>query len=631
MTIARRVSTLLASLPLRRMALAILMLCGIAGPLRAAQEEARVLMLYGLDPYISAFLAMDKAMRESLSTKTDRPVSFYPEVLDSQRFAINSLEPAIADLLAKKYSALRIDVVVAVSRTALDFFERYGERIWPGAKVVYVGFLGYESRPLTLPAGAFAVLSYLDAAGTIGIARRLQPEARRMIVVSGVAEIDRTGEQQAREALAKMHEQAPVEFLSGLPQAELLARLAAVPPDSSVIFLTQFRDRDGRPYDSLELLRAAAAASRAPVYGTAEPYIGAGAVAGSVASYESRGRLVGKQVRRALADEPPDPGGAVLAAPNRCVADAHTLQRLSMDAGRLQGDCEIRFADVPAWRHYWWQITLALAVIAAQMALIVALLSQRRGRRIAEQAVEQQRFQLAHALRLQIAVQLTGSIAHEINQPLGAILSNADAADLILASGADRREELRQILGDVRRDGLRASKVIDRLRKLLAKHKVERNSVNVNELLREVEALLVTEAKRRRVALEILPAAPDLAVFGDRVQFQQVLINLVLNAFDAAAGMPDSRRTVTLSAEGVPGGAVIHVRDRGRGIAPEELPRLFEPFFTTKDNGMGLGLAISRSLVESHGGRLWAGNNENGGAVFHVQLLSSSAAGAMPI
>jgi len=608
--------------------MAALALCCIAVPLHAAEEEARVLMLYGLDPYLPPFLAMDKAMRANLASETDRRVIFFSESLDSQRFAMETLERELAALLEKKYGALRIDVVVAISRTALDFFQRHGEQLWPGARVVFVGFLGYEFKPSALPPGASAVLSILDVAGTIDIARRLQPDARRIVVVSGVAEVDRRAEQQAREALAKLDERVPGDFLSGLPLPELEARVAAEPPDSIVIYLAQFRDRDGRPYEPHEVLRAIVKTSRAPVYGAAETLLGLGAVAGSVASYETRGRLIGEQVRRALAGGPPDPSHTVLAAPNRCVADARALQRWSLDAGRLPSGCEIRFKDVPIWRQYWWQIALTLAIVAGQAMLIVALFSQRRKRRLAEQAEQAHRAELARASRLAIAGELTGAIAHEINQPLGAILSNADAGDLLLDSGMDRRDELRAILADIRRDDQRASEVIQRLRDLLGNQKFERKEFDLNEVVSDLESIMRAEARRRGVVLEIRRAPETLAIMADPIQIQQVLINLVLNAMDAVADESEARRTVVVSVAKGEGGAVLAVRDRGRGIAPEYRTKLFESFFTTKRDGMGIGLSITRTIVEAHGGRVWVESGPGEDTVFQVALPLAFANGA---
>ena len=613
---------------LTRALMAALVLCCFPGPLHAAEEDAHVLMLYGLDPYLAPFLVMDKAVRETLAGENHGRVIFFSESLDSQRFAMEPLEPELVALLAKKYSALHIEVVVAVSRTALDFFVRHGERIWPGARVVYVGFLGYEFGPSGLPPGASAVVSILDVAGTIDIARRLQPDARRIVLVGGVSEIDRQAERQARDALAKLDVRVPVEFLLGLPLPELLVRVAAEPPGSIIIYLAQFRDREGRPYEPHDVLRAIIEKSRAPVYGAAETLIGLGVVAGSVASYESRGRLIGEQVRQALAGGPPDPNRIVLAAPNRCVADARALGRWSLAPGLLPGDCEIRFADVPIWRKYWWQIVLTLTIVAGQAALITGLLVQRRRRHLAEEAEQSQRAALARAARLATAGELTGAIAHEINQPLGAILTNVDTADIMLDSGRDRREELRTILADIRRDDLRASEVIQRLRDLLGKQKLERKQFDLNEVVSDLGSIMRAEAKRRGVSLETRLAPETLAIMGDRIQIQQVLINLVLNAMDAMHDLSEDRRVVVVSVAMGERGAVLAVRDRGQGIAPEHRAKLFDSFFSTKPNGMGLGLSITRTIVEAHGGRIRVDSSPEAGTVFEVELPSASASRA---
>jgi signal transduction histidine kinase len=196
----------------------------------------------------------------------------------------------------------------------------------------------------------------------------------------------------------------------------------------------------------------------------------------------------------------------------------------------------------------------------------------------------------------------------------------------MLASGADRREALRAILADIRRDDLRASEVIRRLRALLAKQEDERQPLDLNGAMRDVTAILGGDARRRGMTLDIQPAAIAATVVGDRVQIQQVLINLLLNAMDAMADMPEDRRTVNLSVETDAGGVAFAVRDRGRGIAPEHLPQLFDSFFTTKQKGMGLGLSITRTIVEAHGGRIWAENAPGRGAVFHVTFPAARGA-----
>jgi len=239
-------------------------------------------------------------------------------------------------------------------------------------------------------------------------------------------------------------------------------------------------------------------------------------------------------------------------------------------------------------------------------------------RRRAEVETQELRQELAHASRVTMLGQLASTLAHEINQPLGAILRNAEAAELFLKMVPPDLEEVQAILADIRKDDHRAGGVIDRMRSLLRRRPLESEPMEIAGLVGEVAALMRGDAAARHVTLET--SVPDglPAVRGDRVQIQQVLLNLILNAMDA---MPDGERLVTVCARLDGAGTVeIAVSDTGPGIPPDQAGRLFDPFFTTKPQGMGIGLAISRTIIEAHGGSIRAENNAERGATFRVTL-----------
>jgi len=239
----------------------------------------------------------------------------------------------------------------------------------------------------------------------------------------------------------------------------------------------------------------------------------------------------------------------------------------------------------------------------------------------AELASQRHRSELAHAGRVHVLGQLSSALAHELNQPLGAILSNTEAAELFLQSDTPSLEEIRAILGDIRKDDQRASDVIRRMRALLQRHEMESVPLSPAELIEDSIALARPDAVARRVKMEsdIAPAVPT--VRGDRVQLEQVLLNLLLNGMDALQGCPvEHRRLLVRAQRGADHSVEFAVTDSGPGIAVDKLDRLFESFYSTKPKGMGLGLSISRTIVEAHHGRLWAENNPEGGATFRFTL-----------
>ncbi len=241
--------------------------------------------------------------------------------------------------------------------------------------------------------------------------------------------------------------------------------------------------------------------------------------------------------------------------------------------------------------------------------------------------MQQLHAELAHSGRISTMGQLASALAHELSQPLGAILRNAEAAELLIEQEPHDLAELRAILTDIRTDDQRAGGVIDRMRALLKRRNFERTPVQIVDMIGEVVGLIRSDALQRKIQLDV-ELAPNLPpVLGDRIQLQQVLLNLALNGMDAMKDQPPERRRLLLQARRSERAVIeVLVRDLGPGIPAPNLRRLFEPFFTTKPNGMGMGLAVSKTIIEAHQGTIRADNQPEGGACFCFTLPVANAA-----
>jgi two-component system, LuxR family, sensor kinase FixL len=242
-----------------------------------------------------------------------------------------------------------------------------------------------------------------------------------------------------------------------------------------------------------------------------------------------------------------------------------------------------------------------------------------------EAEMAQQRSELAHLSRAAMLGEISGSLAHELNQPLAAILSNAQAAQRFLAQDPGDLREVRAILQDIVDDDKRAGEVIRRLRALLRKEGIEHHPVDVNEVVLDVLRIMRSDLVNRNVTVstQLAPALPQ--VTGDRVQLQQVMLNLVINGCDAVEASRTQDRQLTVRTALVDGHIEVAVADRGKGIGPADLERVFQPFVTTKADGMGLGLAVCRTIVTAHAGRIWAARNADAGMTFHFTVPVSRA------
>jgi signal transduction histidine kinase len=601
--------------------LLILNLAGTGAAGQAPEPVQRVLVLYSDERLLPANIIMDETIRAAFAVGTNNRVEFYSEFLDVARFQGEEQQRRQRDFFRDKYRERPPDLLFAVSGGALVFLAKHRAELFPGVPIVYCPFAGDPHADQLSDASIAEVIIPDCIAPTLEMMLRLHPDTRQVAVVSGSGPRDRQMADVFRQEMTPFGNRVAFTWLTNLTMEELRGELSRLTDHTVVLYLTMFQDSAGKILVPRQALDTFAPVSRAPIYSCFDTYVGHGIVGGWTVTFEEIGRQAAQLGIRILAGE--DAQAAVRSESHQAAAmiDWRELQRWGISENLLPPGTIVAFRQPSFWESYRWYIVAVGAAVTAQSALIIALLYQRARRRRAEIVAQQQQTDLAHASRLTMVGELTASITHEISQPLGAILSNAETAEILLQSKQPHLEEVQQILADIRKDDLRASEVIRRMRELLRKRELELKPIDLNAVTSDVLRLVDGEAHRRGVEIEKQFTDTLPVVRGDEIHLQQVLLNLILNGMEAMSESSESNRRLTIrtACEGKDN-VEVALEDSGPGIRSERLPLLFDSFFTTKTHGMGLGLSIVRSIVEAHGGRIWAENNSGRGACFRFTL-----------
>jgi signal transduction histidine kinase len=596
----------------------LLFLIGLACE-SAAAEPWRIVIIRNWDWLHRVNMLRERELRAALLEGAPRVVEFYPEQIDELRFN-RDFDPDLARVLERKYRGVHVDAVVATGLEALRFAARHRDEIWAGAPIVFNGVIDGRLPESMRSPNSTGITMTLDIEGTLDVALELVPSAKRVYLIAGTSEFDKAYLEQAKEALARMSRKLDVRYIVGLSQQEIVRQSSLAEPGSILLFLTVLRDGAGLftgPFSGL--MAEIADRSKAPLFSAVHTQWGRGPVGGSSSRFDVHGRLAGQLVRRVLAGEPADSIPIRAAPAPTCELDWRALDRWSIPEKNVPARCTVVNRPPVLWRVYLWPLIALLSIILLQAALIWALVLQKRRRRIAEAKLRERSSELARASRLAAVGELTASIAHEINQPMCSILANAQAARVMLERGALDAGKLREILRDIESEDLRAGHIIEGIRKLLARREERHDVLDVDAEITAALEHVSQDLRDRGIRLVTRPGATR-RVRGDSVQLQQVVINLVMNALDAMATGSESGREITIETRDAQGGVEIAVSDTGPGVAPRDEPKLFGTMFTTKEHGMGFGLAIVRTTVDVHGGRIWYERNKPCGAVFRIWL-----------
>jgi len=578
-----------------------------------------VLVLYEETRALAAVAETDDAIRSTLQAGSAQPIRLYEEYLGLSWFPEEARELALRDLLQTTYADRRPDVVIVWGTGALSFVQRHRAAMFEGVPVVFCAVDPALLPPLDASSAVTGVSRRIDWTSSLDLIRRLHPKTREVAIVTGSGALDVRWEDEARRALAGYPGEVTVTYLARQPMPELLTAVESLAPGTVILYGAVLRDGAGRPYLPHEVLVRLSKVSHVPIYAVTPIMLGRGAVGGRVLDFASQGVTAAQLALRILNGERLGPAD-IVEADNPYVFDWHQLRRWGIDESRLPAGSIVRFREASVWDLYKGHITVAVVVIATQSVLIAMLLVQRARRQRAEDQARARREELAHAQRVATLGELSASLAHEITQPLTAIATNAQAARRMLATSA-ADGELNEALGDIAGDAERAGSIVRRVRAMVRKQPGERQPVDINATVTGVTTMLRRDMAQADIALELRLAEDLPRVLADAVQLQQVVLNLVVNAYQAMADVADGPRVLRIeTAEPKPGSIEITVADTGAGVDGPELERIFKPFVSSKPEGLGMGLSINRSIVEAHGGHIVATRNRDRGLTLRVTL-----------
>lgn len=554
-------------------------------------------------------------MRSVFRAKFGSSIALYVEHLDLHQFGGSEYLEELRRHFSEKYRDRRIDTIVTIGPRALEYGMRLRASLWPTVPVVFAA-VPEEMAPNPSP-GVTGTTVQMNLASLVKASRMLDPNLKRFAIVGDRLDAHPHYYPYSKE-LPIYSRQLEFIDLTGLTIRKVRERVAALPDHTTILYIGINADSEGM-YVAADVLPLIAETANRPIVVDAETYFGTGATGGLLVSPEQIGQTAGRLALQIIQGESPSNIPVTQGDPPRPVFDWRQLQKWNISEDRLPPGSDVRFRQPSAWQQYKSHILAATALVFFQSALIVLLLGEHRRRHSAEIATRNTMSQLAQVNRLATAGEISASIAHEVNQPLTGIVTKANAALRWLAADKPDLEKAQAALAQIVSAGHRASNIITSVRSMLRKETQEKSPVDINKLIWTVLGLVWIDLRKHEIDLDTKLNEQLPSVQGNEVQLQQVILNLITNAIESMHSV-EHRVLRVRSESGGPDEVHVSIEDTGTGIDHSNLDSIFKPMFTTKVTGMGMGLAICRSIVEGHGGRIWISHGSEKGSTFHFTL-----------
>ena len=591
-----------------------------AAPSDAQPAARQVLVLQSFDRGNVAVDQFTNNFRVELDQRAEGPVNVV-QVVVGPTGSVGAPEHAMVDYIRSIYvDRPKPDLIVTVAGLAAEFARKHRRELFPDTPTLLASvdqrYLG--DAPLGDNETAVAVVN--DYPRVIEEILQVLPQTKHVFMVVGSGPVGQFWRHELETAFRRFQDRLTFVWFDDLSVRETLRRSVGLPDNSAIVYVIFGTDAAGAAYADERLFTELSAAANAPLFAPLSPYLGAGAVGGSLIPIAELSGDTADVAVRLLNGAPPSSIRLPPRVAGQPTFDWRELQRWGIPESRLPPGSVVRYRAPSLWSAYRGTALTAVGVLAVQSLLIAGLVYQRRARQRAEVENRKNLALAADASRRLTMSALTSSIAHELGQPLSSMIHNAQAGRMMITANRLTPDTMGEILSDIETEGVQATQIIDRHRTMLRGHQLDTKPIALHAVIDESLALVAHDMRARQIEATVNLSSHPCIINGDQVLLQQVLVNLVMNAMDAMTETPPARRRVTITTEVRAADVDVSVRDNGTGLPTQINGTLFTPFVTTKAHGLGIGLTITQTIIEAHGGTIDARNNPEGGATFTVTL-----------
>lgn len=594
-----------------------LMLLGISGV--SASEPKRVLLLHSFGRDFKPWSEYARAIRSELQRINSSPLNIYEQSLEIASFQKAPPEGPFVAYLDSVFANRPLDLIISIGAPAADFVQRHRQELFPGTPMVLtvVDQRRVQYSKLTKNDAVVAVsINYYAAIENI---LHVLPDTNHVAIVVGNSPIEQYWREEIGRENQRLADRIKFTWFDGLSFDEILKRAAALPPRSAIFWELMIVDAAGVIHEEGRALSRLHTVANAPIFSYTDAFFGGEIVGGPHIPVLKHGQQVAEVAIRILNGEPPSDIKVSPIGFGEPKFDWREMQRWGISEASLPPGSTVYFREETVWERYRAAILLIFGALLFQGGLIGWLIYEHRRRHLAEVQSRSAMSDLVYMNRLATAAQLSASLSHEVNQPLTGIVARTSAALNWLRREKPDLEKVGAALQGIGEAAQRASGVVSSVRSMFKKESGERTRIDLNDIILMVLEIVRVDIQTAGINLRLNLQDELPAVMGDGVQLQQVLLNLVMNAIEAMRS--EQLRELRIQTEQIKPDLVhVLVGDTGPGIAASNLDQIFKPLFTTKSKGMGMGLAICRSIIESHDGRIWLSPEATHGAIFHIEL-----------